>query len=148
MPLGVIDRTPPEIKIDLGKIQSVESSSSAVSESYETTSMSDEEMGKAVSKASRSSKTIQLSGGRKESTKSSVKTVAPPEREVVKYISPNNDGVKDDIVIPLSITDSRYIKGWVLTVTDESGTVVRKIENKEERPENKGFQVFLSAFLL
>jgi flagellar hook assembly protein FlgD/flagellar motor protein MotB len=52
------------------------------------------------------------------------------------WISPNFDGVQDDLVIPLQITDEHYVKGYTLTVTDSSGKVVREIANKEERPEN------------
>ena len=54
-----------------------------------------------------------------------------------KYISPNFDGVQDDLVLPLSITSKRYIKGYRLIVQDQSGTPVRTIQNKEDRPENR-----------
>ncbi len=54
-----------------------------------------------------------------------------------KYISPNFDGVKDDLVLPLSIKDQRYIKGFRFVVEDSSGKAVRNIANKEDRPENR-----------
>jgi flagellar hook assembly protein FlgD len=50
------------------------------------------------------------------------------------YISPNNDGVKDTLTVPFSITDKRYIAEWRLVITDEGGKVVRVIMNKDSRP--------------
>ena len=47
-----------------------------------------------------------------------------------KYISPNNDGVQDEIVIPVSISDKRFIQGWSLVIQDENHNTVRTIENK------------------
>jgi flagellar hook assembly protein FlgD/outer membrane protein OmpA-like peptidoglycan-associated protein len=61
-----------------------------------------------------------------------------------KYISPNFDGVKDDMVLPLGITDERYVKGYRFVVTDSSGAVVRTILNKEDRPENTDVKNLLS----
>ncbi|MCR4939565.1 MAG: OmpA family protein [Treponemataceae bacterium] len=49
------------------------------------------------------------------------------------YFSPNNDGVMDELEIPLSITDRRYVNEWTLVVEDEAGSVIRTIENKERR---------------
>ncbi|MDR2601758.1 MAG: OmpA family protein [Spirochaetaceae bacterium] len=40
------------------------------------------------------------------------------------YISPNGDGVKDQISIPLSIYDSRFIKSWNFVVTNSGGREV------------------------
>jgi flagellar hook assembly protein FlgD/outer membrane protein OmpA-like peptidoglycan-associated protein len=57
-----------------------------------------------------------------------------------KYISPNFDGIKDDLLLPLAITDDRYVKGFSFTITDDKGAAVRTILNKEERPENSDFQ--------
>jgi outer membrane protein OmpA-like peptidoglycan-associated protein len=45
-------------------------------------------------------------------------------QESAIYFSPNGDGVKDKIRIPLSITDSRFIKEWHFIITDEKGTQV------------------------
>lgn len=56
------------------------------------------------------------------------------------YISPNNDGVQDSLDIPVKITDERYVVGWTLTIADEKGEAVRKISNKESRPETEGFK--------
>ncbi len=69
-----------------------------------------------------------------------VRDVTPPviktDTDGVKYISPNFDGVKDDLVLPLTITDDRYVKGYRLIVSDAGGNAVRTIQNKEDRPEN------------
>ena len=51
-----------------------------------------------------------------------------------KYISPNNDGVQDELVIPLNISDKRYVQGWSLVIMNDSGEVVRTIENKVALP--------------
>jgi len=59
-----------------------------------------------------------------------------------KYISPNNDGVKDELVIPLNISDRRYIQGWSLIIKDSKGNVIRTIGNKVARPESVTFKSF------
>ena len=59
-----------------------------------------------------------------------------------KYISPNNDGVQDELVIPLNISDKRYVQGWSLVITNESGEVIRTIENKVALPAKLGFKSF------
>ncbi|MGL4986811.1 MAG: FlgD immunoglobulin-like domain containing protein [Treponemataceae bacterium] len=58
------------------------------------------------------------------------------------YISPNNNGIQDALVIPLKIRDKRYIEEWSLIITDENGTIVRTIANKEKRPDRMTFKVF------
>jgi flagellar hook assembly protein FlgD/outer membrane protein OmpA-like peptidoglycan-associated protein len=63
---------------------------------------------------------------------------AKPGATGAAYISPNNDGVQDDLVIPVTITDKRYILRWTFTVTDSSGAVVRTISNKVPLPESVG----------
>lgn len=69
---------------------------------------------------------------------------APPEIAVdyedVVYISPNNDGISDDVSLDVSIRDQRYLQGFEFRIEDSQGHVVRLIENKEERPETEGFQ--------
>ncbi|MCX7040216.1 MAG: hypothetical protein NT005_13915, partial [Spirochaetes bacterium] len=57
-----------------------------------------------------------------------------------KYISPNLDGVKDDLVLDLAITDTRFVKGYRFVVQDSAGAAVRTILNKEDRPENRDFK--------
>ena len=51
------------------------------------------------------------------------------------FISPNNDGIQDELVIPLSISEKRYISEWNLIILDSEGNTVRTIGNKEKRPE-------------
>jgi len=63
----------------------------------------------------------------------------PPAIELettLQYISPNLDGVQDDLVRSLAITDQRYVKGYRFLVFDSAGSQVREIVNKDERPEN------------
>ena len=57
-----------------------------------------------------------------------------------QYISPNNDSTSDGLIIPLSIDDSRYIKGYTVKIYNDDGELVREIPNKEKRPENITFQ--------
>ena len=76
-----------------------------------------------------------------------VRDVTPPvialDTKGEKYISPFN-GVKDALVLPLSITDDRYVKGYKFIITDSSGAAVRTIQNKEDRPENHDVQNLLA----
>ncbi|MBN1241399.1 MAG: OmpA family protein [Spirochaetales bacterium] len=51
------------------------------------------------------------------------------------YMSPNDDGRNDEIVLPLSIEDERYLSGYTFMALAEDGTVVRSIGNKETPPE-------------
>ena len=59
-----------------------------------------------------------------------------------KYISPNNDGVQDELVIPMKISDKRYVQGWSLVIMDANHNVVRTIENKIARPTKLTFKAF------
>jgi flagellar hook assembly protein FlgD/outer membrane protein OmpA-like peptidoglycan-associated protein len=72
-----------------------------------------------------------------------VTDTSPPEIKIETdeefYVSPNHDGVQDTIVLPLEITDKRYIKGYRFVITDQDNTIVKEIENKEARPENVDF---------
>ncbi len=58
------------------------------------------------------------------------------------YISPNNDGIQDELTIPLSIQDTRYISEWALVIEDSNGNVVRTIGNKVALPESLTFFSF------
>ena len=49
-----------------------------------------------------------------------------------EYISPNNDGVQDTLVIPLKIKEKRYIKEWKLSIYNEDGKIIRTIGNKRK----------------
>ena len=64
-----------------------------------------------------------------------------------KYISPNNDGVQDELVIPLKISDKRYVQAWSLVIMNESGEVVRTIENKVALPSKLGFKSFFKQLI-
>ena len=64
-----------------------------------------------------------------------------------KYISPNNDGVQDNLEIPLQISDKRYIQGWSLVIMDSNKNVVRTIENKVALPERVGFKSFFKQLV-
>jgi outer membrane protein OmpA-like peptidoglycan-associated protein/flagellar hook assembly protein FlgD len=66
----------------------------------------------------------------------------PPAAFSEIYISPNNDGVKDTLTVPFSISDKRYITEWRLILTDEGGNIVRTIVNKETRPVSLNFKEF------
>ncbi len=64
-----------------------------------------------------------------------------------KYISPNSDGVQDELVIPLSISEKRYVLGWSLIIMDENHNVVRVIENKNALPEKVAFKTFFKQLI-
>ena len=54
-----------------------------------------------------------------------------------QYISPNYDGTQDELLIPYTARDQRYITGYRWRVLDDSDAVVRTYVNKDERPENE-----------
>jgi len=62
------------------------------------------------------------------------------------YISPNLDGVQDNLLLPLHITDDRYITSYSLTIRNEKGAIVRSIKNKETRPETANFGNLIQRF--
>ena len=62
--------------------------------------------------------------------------VIKPVYPETAYFSPNNDGKSDVLEFPISMTDEKYIVSWVMEIKDESGNVVRVIENKEQRFES------------
>ena len=61
------------------------------------------------------------------------------------YISPNNDGVQDELVVPLDIKDKRYISEWSFVVTDKNGNILRTIGNKHKRADT-ATDVFKNLF--
>ncbi|MEE8441588.1 MAG: gliding motility-associated C-terminal domain-containing protein, partial [Spirochaetia bacterium] len=65
----------------------------------------------------------------------------------MRYISPNNDGTFDALTVPVSITDERFILSWRFEVIEPDGTIIRTIRNKDERPENAGFQSIVDRLL-
>ena len=64
-----------------------------------------------------------------------------------KYISPNNDGIQDELVIPMKISDKRYVQGWSLVIMDSNHNVVRTIENKVARPTKMTFKAFFKQLI-
>lgn len=58
---------------------------------------------------------------------------------IAAYISPNNDGVSDELSVPLSLSDSRYIQGYRMVIRDSQGRDIAIKKNKELRPENEEF---------
>ena len=77
-----------------------------------------------------------------------VRDTQPPtitlETDKTFYISPNHDGVQDDLILPVSITDNRYVVGYRFIISDSAGAAIRTIQNKEDRPENRDFQSVLA----
>jgi outer membrane protein OmpA-like peptidoglycan-associated protein/flagellar hook assembly protein FlgD len=75
----------------------------------------------------------------------------PPEIRITtdkeEYISPNLDGVLDDLTKPIAITDARYVKGYRFIVSDSQGNPVREIVNADERPENVSFKNIVDRLL-
>lgn len=51
-----------------------------------------------------------------------------------KYISPNNDGVQDELVVNFRVKDKGKIFSWALVVENSQGKVVRTIGNKIALP--------------
>ncbi len=64
-----------------------------------------------------------------------------------RYFSPNNDGVQDEFVIPLKISDRRYITSWSLSIEDEGGKVIRTIGNKVALPSRLTFKQFFKQLV-
>lgn len=53
---------------------------------------------------------------------------------VVKYFSPNNDGTRDVLEIPFSVSDNGRIVSWEMVISNSRGIVIRKIGNKVSLP--------------
>ncbi len=64
-----------------------------------------------------------------------------------EYISPNNDGVKDQLSVPLKIKEKRYVASWAFIIEDENGNLVRKIGNKDKRPTSVGVKTFFKQII-
>ena len=63
----------------------------------------------------------------------------------VDYISPNNDGKKDILEVPVKIKENRYVKDWSFIIENEKGETVRTIGNKEKRESKITFKTFWKA---
>ncbi len=64
-----------------------------------------------------------------------------------QYVSPNFDGIKDELNFPITVEDERYIAGYEVTIRDNFGKIVKKIVNKDERPENESFKNLWSKLI-
>ena len=62
------------------------------------------------------------------------------EQDEKVYISPDLNGVQDEIDIPFGVEDERYVMGYHMAVRNEEGLVVKEFKNKDERPENESFK--------
>jgi len=75
----------------------------------------------------------------------------PPEirsdyREQV-YFAPNNNGVNDYFDLGITITDERYVMGYVLRIEDADGNIVHEIRNRDPRPQERNFSTFTEQLL-
>ena len=61
------------------------------------------------------------------------------------YISPNNDGIQDELVVPLKLNEKRYVNEWSFRIYNENGDLVRTIGNKVKLPEKITFKNFFKA---
>ena len=65
----------------------------------------------------------------------------PPTVEVdydsPQYISPNYDGIQDELLIPYGVEDERFVTSYEWRIVDSEGSVARTYVNKDERPENE-----------
>ncbi len=60
-----------------------------------------------------------------------------------QYISPNNSGVQDDIVVPVEIYDEeRFLQGYRFVIEDGEGSVVREFSARTPRPEERSSTAF------
>ena len=60
-----------------------------------------------------------------------------------KYISPNNDGVQDELAVNFRVKDKGKIFSWALIIEDASGNVVRELGNKVALPTEFNMKNFL-----
>ncbi|MCD6398176.1 MAG: flagellar motor protein MotB, partial [Spirochaetaceae bacterium] len=153
IPLGVIDKSAPVIKLD---ISGFESDNNQNQDSEPVSLLNN--VNKSYFKQGYEKRTsLASSGSLKLSSKHLIKDTADtrtkytgkfdkkyPESAISYYMSPNNDGVKDDLTFPINITDSRYLKGYSFIIKNSNGEIVREIKNKEKRIENQGFSGFFA----
>lgn len=137
IPLGIVDTSPPEIKIDLGDQPYTGEEQDEAQEGEE---VSLKNLGPLkTEKAEKSRRYVQAESGK--SSGSAKKNILHKVPGAV-YLSPNNDGVQDSLTFPVELNDTRYIKGYEFVVRNEAGVPVRTIGNKEERPQEITAKVF------
>ncbi len=139
--LGVVDETAPSIEMDLSDFfgeennENTESGADVIQDGKETSFKSVLiKTRKYVSEDDPKAKKNKINLGNINK--------GPDGERIVTYMSPNNDGIKDTVEIPVRITDSRYIKGFSFIVENQDGDEIKVIENKEKRPENAGLANF------
>lgn len=69
------------------------------------------------------------------------KDTNPPQVKVdtgTRFISPNNDGIQDELILPVTITDERFVMGYTLTVLDGNKNPVRVLQSQVTLPEAQG----------
>ncbi|ORC36609.1 hypothetical protein B4O97_05970 [Marispirochaeta aestuarii] len=163
LPLGIIDEEAPKIDIDLGDLPYRESRDESPEENTEdSVSLIEQPYGDSIISLLKTPQSIKGLSGKENTTKNhksrqlvqqeNTKEDKSAEKNVLHkipdavYLSPNNDGVQDDLSFPFTIRDTRYIKGYALEIRDEEGTIVRSIGNKEERPQEITFKDILRRF--
>ena len=63
------------------------------------------------------------------------KDETPPEVTFIQnnvYISPNNDGVQDELILEIGIKEINYISYWRFEIFDENGNSIKYIESDEK----------------
>lgn len=68
-------------------------------------------------------------------------------RQSIWYISPNSDGVQDELAIPLRISEKRYVQSWTLRILNSDGAIVRSIGNKISLPEKMTISSFFKQLV-
>lgn len=66
--------------------------------------------------------------------------------KISHYVSPNFDGIQDSLKISFDIKDLRLIKKYRWVIQNSNKEIVRVIENKEQREENRGREFFRNLF--
>jgi flagellar hook assembly protein FlgD len=64
------------------------------------------------------------------------------------YISPGTASPQAALIVPLTITDERYVKGYRLIVKDQQGQAILTMSVSDEGPAITGFQGFIDRLLL
>ncbi|MCF6335577.1 MAG: flagellar motor protein MotB, partial [Spirochaetales bacterium] len=160
IPLGLIDKSPPVIELDISGFESekapADEKSSNSKDSSEDTTVSKlpvkaySEKGKVFSLTVSSGKSklkvnnsiIIRPVAEEKSSYKGIYDKRYPDIGIAFYISPNNDGIRDSLTFPINISDSRYLSGYAFLIKDSDGRIVREIKNKEKRIENQGFKGF------
>lgn len=162
IPLGLVDKIAPVIELDISGFETDESS-----EDKDNMENDDEESAVPVSKipskdipgkekAVRTISAVSLKPPKADAKNMNIVTTVENGQKkyigrydkrytdsgISSYMSPNNDGTRDDLTFPINISDSRYLKGFAFIIKDAEGHIVREIRNKEKRIENQGFSGF------